>query len=289
MDGDGFADPLLPQDGREQQLQQEMKAASRKLAALGLSMAGIVAVDLLLCSYSCSGGFKAQPLGMGCGSYPFGSSGLDLLVVGVVRCAVAVAGCLAFFFVVRRRSKIVESSSLVESATPPPSASPAEHHGKYLYGGNSGGRGVGGDGEAAGQRTSSSSTRQVGAPRGSTTSYKVSRWAQWLETICVTGPILSILLVISKCLARLVAGPGSGSGCGLETAWFWSSIGWSAAASGVEFVLATRFTSTCRSYCLLRCCRKRGDYEAILEAASEEEGGGKRENPAYSASFWDII
>lgn len=63
MDGDGLADSLLPQDGREQQLQQEMKAASRKLAALGLSMAGIVTVDLLLCSYSCSGGFKAQPLG----------------------------------------------------------------------------------------------------------------------------------------------------------------------------------------------------------------------------------
>lgn len=94
--------------------------------------------------------------GMGCGSYPFGSSGLDLLVLGVLRCAVAVAGCLAFFFVVRRRSRIVDS---VEAAAPPPSASP-EHDGKYLYGGgsNSGG---GGDGEMAGQRPSNSSTRQV--------------------------------------------------------------------------------------------------------------------------------
>lgn len=63
MDGDGPADPLLPQDGREQQQQQEMKSASRKLVALGVSMAGVVTVDMLLCSYSCSGGFKAQPLG----------------------------------------------------------------------------------------------------------------------------------------------------------------------------------------------------------------------------------
>ncbi|CAN0400304.1 unnamed protein product, partial [Ectocarpus fasciculatus] len=111
-------------------------------------MAGVVTVDMLLCSYSCSGGFKAQPLGMGCGSYPFGSSGLDLLVLGVLRCVVSVVGCLAFFFVVRRRSRIVDS---VDTAAPPPSASP-EHDGKYLYG-NGGGGGAGGDGETAGQRT----------------------------------------------------------------------------------------------------------------------------------------
>ena len=40
--------------------------------------------------------------GLGHGTYPFGSAGLDLLLLGLLRPLVAAAGCLSFFLLLRR-------------------------------------------------------------------------------------------------------------------------------------------------------------------------------------------
>lgn len=51
------------------------------------------------------------------------------------------------------------------------------------------------------------------------------------------------------------------------------------------------FTSTCRRYWFLHCCRERGDVESALqEENTGGEGGEKgKKNGGYSASFADIL
>lgn len=61
--------------------------------------------------------------------------------------------------------------------------------------------------------------------------------------------------------------------------------------SNFQFFSNAGFTSTCRCYWFMHCCRERGDIEAAVEGErTGPDGGGKRKkNGGYSASFTDIL
>lgn len=59
-------------------------------------------------------------------------------------------------------------------------------------------------------------------PRGGNTPYEVTGLSRWLEAICPAACFLTVLLIVAKCLARLVVGTGWSA---LGTPWFWAAIG----------------------------------------------------------------
>eukprot|EP00752_Nemacystus_decipiens_P014577 g12981.t2 len=289
--------PLLPRDGRP----QEIKLPTTKLASLGISLAFAVFTDFAVCWLVCTGGFSddwRQRLGLSHdGPYPFGSAGLDLLLAAGLRLVVAIAGCLAFFLVVYRSDSLravghpdAEYYGRTTAAVAHArercykwACAPRTWQGlKRSVNDNGGGGGEDeaelGDGEDIQGNT---------APRGGSTPYEVTGLSRWLEAFCPAASFLTVLLIVAKCLVRLLVGTGWSA---LGTPWFWVAVGWSAAASGVEFVLATSFTSTCRRYCFLHLCREKGDYEAALEAGRDGGMGmGGKKNDEYSATIEDIL
>ncbi|CAM9997317.1 unnamed protein product [Scytosiphon promiscuus] len=237
MDDDGLT-PLLPQSGRQQlqQQQQEIKLPSKKLAAFGLSIALFTLVDVGVCSYCSTGGFGGgwrARLGLGDGTYPFGSAGLDILLLGVLRYLFAAVGCFAFFLFLHQRSNLrlvgdnhedpschgnggdFAEGTVTPVASPPTSSAWRDQGEKRL---------ANGAGPAGGRNELESGSVRVGSSNSSSTSFHMSPWAKWLEAVCPSACGLTIAVIVAKCLTRLVAGPGSG--CGLRTGWFWASIGW---------------------------------------------------------------
>ncbi|CAM9793005.1 unnamed protein product [Pylaiella littoralis] len=296
MDDDGRT-PLLPRDGRQQQ--QEIKLPTGKLAAHGILLACCTLMDIAICTFLATGGFCEdwrRRLGLGHGNYPFGSAGFDLLLLGILRHTVAVGGCLAFFFALKRSTTlrlVAESVAQQDyySRTTAAATQAREQFFKWACASRAW-RGVKHsligdpeDGEEAEPAVEVGSSIQVGGPVGGSTSYEVSGIARWLEPLCPAACFLTLFFIVAKCLTRLVVGPGWTA---LPTPWFWAAIGWSAAASAMEFLLATGFTSTCRRYCFLHLCRARGDYQSAMEAGWDGTGAGKK-NGGYSATFEDVL
>lgn len=54
--------------------------------------------------------------------------------------------------------------------------------------------------------------------------YEVPKGANWLESSASVACSLGLLLIVAKCLTRLMVGPGSGEESGLRTTWFWAAI-----------------------------------------------------------------
>lgn len=55
--------------------------------------------------------------------------------------------------------------------------------------------------------------------------YEVPKRANWLESSASVACSLALLVLVAKCLTRLMAGPGSGEDGGLRTSWFWAAVG----------------------------------------------------------------
>ncbi|CAM9813250.1 unnamed protein product, partial [Ascophyllum nodosum] len=273
-------DGLTPLLGDE--ATQAIKLPDKKLNYLRALLGCSVIVDICASIFCCTAGLSVvwwQHLGLGIGAYPFGSAGLDLLLLGLLRPFLAGLGCVAFATGLRRanlqrvalencdgeaHSSVTDTTAAINPTIPSDSSNIGISQSEWRNRRGKSGTALRGDGDEVVDvaRSESQGTCSLAFPR----------WTQWLEPLCPSGSLATLLVVVAKCLTRLIVGPGyvQDRDSGLSTPWFWAAVGWSALAAGTEFIIVSGFTATCRRYWFLYCCRERGDLESALRGERGE-------------------
>ncbi|CAM9303539.1 unnamed protein product, partial [Discosporangium mesarthrocarpum] len=237
---------------------------SRKLAVLAVALGISCTIDVLATAAFSTGVFGKnwkQYLGIGDGAYPYGSAGLDLLILAILRSLYAVTTCVAYYVTLRHHGQRQPSSSSLSLQDPgmfEGHIDRQEEGGKGADGGN-------------GQSIDPNPPPQA---------------ARLLCTVCPLFSPVTLLLLVSKCVGRLVAGPESHK-LGLQTGYFWAAVGWSALAAGGAFWLITALTSSIGRHSRLLRARERGDLNHFL--AAEVQAESERKLKGSKLSFMDLF